>query len=638
VKEKIIILGAGVMQEPAIRIARELGFYTVVVDGSTAAPCIALADKFEHIDLKDKEGIETLALSLRDSGLGGIMTAGTDFSATVAWVAEKLGLPGIPYSAALNASDKALMRSCFKKAGVPSPEFTVITEADLLHPRRTRPPEGGLPSMGAVDSSCAGTGRICPSTPLDGAIPRFPLVLKPVDNMGGRGCCRVDSMEEFDEAAASALRFSRSGRAIVEAFMEGPEFSVDAIVYHGEIIICGLADRHIFFPPYFIEMGHTMPTAIAQEQQTQLLETFCAGVRALGLAGESSIGAAKGDIKLTPQGPMIGEIAARLSGGYMSGWTYPYASGVEPVRAAILAAMGRKPEGLPPLKTWTSAERAFISIPGTVKTISGTEKARNLPHIRDLFFRIAEGDKIDFPRNNVSKCGNIISAAPDRAAAVLAAENAAKTILIRLEPEDEKTAEFLGMEKQKCMPEEIIGGPVGEKNTLQARHSFSGSRSRGIYKPHVNFMGHTFLYNPTNEPSPPFPPDAYRLNNELQAALSALPETTLTTHHPLSTKHSLPLVAFPAFMESDLKDYMGRTVEESLEAVRELTGFSFVFFGASSEIPSESGKSTDNIEESFKNPAFLEVPRFLGRSFWAALVRGGYQGAVYYIDQWGRKC
>jgi biotin carboxylase len=121
-RERIIILGAGVMQGPAIRIARELGLFAVVADGNPDAPCASMADQFAHIDLKDKEGIEAFARSLQnDGGLAGIMTAGTDFSATVAWVAEKLGLPGIPYEAALNASDKARMRACFDKAGLPSP-------------------------------------------------------------------------------------------------------------------------------------------------------------------------------------------------------------------------------------------------------------------------------------------------------------------------------------------------------------------------------------------------------------------------------------------------------------------------------------------------------------------------------------
>jgi biotin carboxylase len=548
-QERIIILGAGVMQGPAIRLAKELGLFTVAVDGSSAAPCIQMADQFEQIDLKDKEGIEAFARSLQNTcGLGGIMTAGTDFSATVAWVAERLGLPGIPYEAALNASDKARMRACFKKAGLPSPEFITVTESDI---KGESPGEPSLP---------------------------FPLVVKPVDNMGGRGCRRVDIIEEYREAAAQAIRFSRSGRAIVEAFMDGPEFSVDAILYRGEITIAGLADRHIFFPPYFIEMGHTMPTAISPEQQKALLETFRAGVRALGLAGKMSVGAAKGDIKLTPCGPMIGEIAARLSGGYMSGWTYPYSSGAEPVRAAILAAIGRKPEGLVPLKTWTSAERAFISIPGTVKAVSGIDAARNRPFVKDLFLRIAEGGRVDFPQNNVSKCGNIISAALDRASAVEAAESAARSILIRLDPSDPETGEFLN-------------------NTLtQRRRGAEAQSKRGTG----------------------FPPDAYLLGPELKEALARLPDTKIAPP-PLSCE-SLQIVPFPVFEASGLKDHAGRGVAESLEAVRELSGLPLAEFHAESAV--KNPESSDNNRNNF-----------LGRPFWWALVRGGYQGALYYIDK-----
>jgi hypothetical protein len=370
----------------------------------------------------------------------------------------------------------------------------------------------------------------------------------------------------LQEAAPEAIGFSRSGRAILEAFMEGPEFSVDAIVYHGEITICGLADRHIFFPPYFIEMGHTMPTIIEPEKQGALLETFCEGVRALGLAGEGSIGAAKGDIKLTPRGPMIGEIAARLSGGYMSGWTYPYSSGALPIKAAILMAMGRAPEGLKPVKNWTSAERAFISIPGTVKSIHGIEAARNAPHVRGLFLRIGEGSAVNFPENNVTKCGNIISAAPDRKTAAEAAETAARSILVRLEPENTETAAFL------------------ETETV-------------------------------------FPPPAFQLSDELRAQLDTLPnENELNLVNNLVNPHFV-LTPFPELSDSGLTDYAGRTVEETLQAVRALTGLSLTY----RQNPIESGKSV-KFADTKSNSIFL------GRSFWKALVRGGYQGAAYYID------
>jgi biotin carboxylase len=511
------------MQGPAINIAKEMGLFTIVLDGDPGAPCVPLADRFEHIDLKDKEGVEAFALSLlKDGGLAGIMTAGTDFSATVAWTAERLGLPGIPYEAALNASDKGRMRRCFDAAGIPSPAFTVTGKDESFT----------IPAP-------------------------FPLVVKPVDNMGARGCRRVDTEAELEEALAGGIKYSRSGRVIVEAYMEGPEFSVDAIVYKGEIIICGLADRHIFFPPYFIEMGHTMPTAFPPAEQEKLLDCFRAAVRSLGIAEKNCIGAAKGDVKLTPGGPMIGEVAARLSGGYMSGWTYPYSSGAEPVRTAIEIAAGREPRGLKPLKSWTSAERAFISIPGKVKSIEGLEKARNTPHVKDIFLRIAKDFPVSFPVNNVSKCGNVISAAENREDACRAAEEAARSILIHLETPNAETSAFLS--------------------------AFPASKG--------------------NEGS--FPPGAFILDRELKAALESLPSGIVPGK---SSPGKVNIYPFFAFLDSGLGDYMGRSVAESLEALRALSGLS---------LPVGTGEP------------------FLGKEFWRSFIRGGYQGAAYYLDTLG---
>jgi biotin carboxylase len=534
--ERLMILGAGVMQGPAIRIAREMGLETVVVDGDPAAPLASQADRFECIDLKDKRGIEALARTLKaQGGLGGIMTAGTDFSATVAWVAERLGLPGIPYQAALNASDKERMRRRFKEQGVPSPEYIIMIS----------PPPAG---------EAADTGFVLPFP--------YPVVVKPVDNMGGRGCRRVDSNAELAAAVPEALGFSRSGRVIVEEFMGGPEFSVDALVHKGELTVCGFADRHIFFPPYFIEMGHTMPSSLGKEQTRILLEVFAAGVRALGITN----GAAKGDLKLSPRGPMIGEIAARLSGGYMSGWTYPYASGVEPARGAILTALGKSPEDLSPSREWTSAERAFISIPGRVRSIRGPEQARAQEHVKDLFLRIAPGSLVRFPENNVTKGGNVISAAPDREGAILSAERAARAVLIRLEAPRKETEDFL------CPSPQVSGGNR-------------------------------------------FPPDAFTLPEYIRDLLILFPEPELPPA-PFPGKPAVSILPFPDFTESGLLDYTGRTIAESLAAVRALTGLA---------LPPEDIPASPGMEGG--------TGVFLGRSFWAALVRGGYQGAAYVVDR-----
>ena len=92
----ILILGGGIMQLPALRIAKSKGWKIILADGNKNTDGLKYADIFEHIDIKDKEGMAEMAAKyIKSLRLDGVFTAGTDFSTTVAWVSEKCGLPGI---------------------------------------------------------------------------------------------------------------------------------------------------------------------------------------------------------------------------------------------------------------------------------------------------------------------------------------------------------------------------------------------------------------------------------------------------------------------------------------------------------------------------------------------------------------
>ena len=452
----ILILGAGLMQKPAILSAKEAGFTVNVIDADDKAVAIPYADTFRKIDLKDKEGILEYARELKASegGLAAVFTAGTDFSASVSYVCEALGLPAHSHQAAINASVKTVMRQCFSDANVPSPAFVRVGREDITESLLIKV----LQKM------------------------NFPLVVKPVDNMGARGCRMVRNEEEFMPAVEIAVQCSRTGYAIVEEYMEGPEFSIDALVYNGTFTVTGFAIRHIKYPPYFIEIGHTMPAELDKKMHDELISVFALGAKALGL----TTGAAKADIKYTDKGPMIGEIAGRLSGGYMSGWTYPYASDLNLTKQGILIAAGREPEELlkrrkpveytpselcksaeKPYELFevpcvrTSAERAWMSIPGIVKYIENIKDYSDRA-VFDVLPRatVQLGSEVDFPRNNVEKCGNIITVSHSREAAIAVAQDAVADVFITLEPDNKKTEEFLAGSEQndeKAFPPSAFG-------------------------------------------------------------------------------------------------------------------------------------------------------------------------------------
>ena len=537
--KNIVILGAGLMQRPAIQSAKKLGLHTIVVDADPKAVCIPLADEFYKIDLKDKEGILELCTRLNDSsdGLDGVFTAGTDFSASVSFVCEKLGMPAHSFEAATNASIKTQMRACFEKKGVPSPKFVRAGKDDITPALL----ETVLSKM------------------------NFPFVVKPVDNMGARGCRMVRTKEEFLPAVQIASENSRTGYAIIEEYMDGPEFSIDALVYDGKFIVTGFAIRHIKYAPYFIEIGHTMPADIPQKIHDELISVFALGAKAEGL----TCGAAKADIKYTKNGPMIGEIAARLSGGYMSGWTYPYASDLNLTEQGILIATGNVPQKLlaganpvtytpsdlcknlpAPYELFevpcvrTSAERAWMSIPGTVEYIENitefTDKA-----VFDVLPRatVSIGCKVNFPRNNVEKCGNIIAVSHDRNMAIKAAEDAVSNVFITLKPATKETDDYLNCVTQS-----------DEDN---------------------------------------FPPDAFgRLSEDQLAQL----EGVIAADTPVSA-------ALPDFLNTD--EY------------KELTDWNF-------NTISQTLNKFDILR--------AKHPELNKKDFFKALMRGGIQGAVYYSD------
>ncbi len=437
----ILICGGGTMQLPAIRIAAEEGMRVIVADGNAECPGRAVADRFEHVDLNDLDGMTECA---RRHSVDGVFTAGTDFSTTVAYVAESLGLPGIDYATALRSRDKARMRQVLGNAGVLVPPFCVYENLRKL----------------TAGSDSAGSDT-CAEVP-------FPAVVKPVDNMGARGVRRIGSSSELDSALRAATKESRTGRVLCESFIPGREYSIDAISYGGSVYPCGLADRHITFPPFFVEIGHTIPSALSAVRRNSLERGFAAAVRALGI----DPGAAKGDVFLVPReiapqwlvsraatSPLeqqrdagslsgesadfvvIGEIAARLSGGYMSGWTYPRSRGFEPTRAALRIAVGHEPGPIRETLSRYAAERAIVSIPGRIDRIEGIEEYEH--EADSIFLTRSAGQQVALPTSNVEKCANVIVTGDSYLDACDRADLLRQRIRVRLATASDDTEHFL---------------------------------------------------------------------------------------------------------------------------------------------------------------------------------------------------
>ncbi|MFH0976995.1 MAG: alpha-hydroxy-acid oxidizing protein [Spirochaetota bacterium] len=375
-KKTVMVIGGGLLQVPVIQAAQKMGLNVIVTDYNPEAIGMKYADIPVVMSTRDIDGSVRAARAQNQlTPISGVLTAGTDASMTVAAVANALNLPGIKFEDAEAATNKIKMRTRLTEHKVPCPYFYPVW------------------SLAEAKTACKKLG--------------FPVVIKPSSNMGARGVMRVDDKNVLADAFKFAKEASPNGEVLIEEFMQGPELSIDAVIYNDEITITGVADRIINYEPYFVEIGHTMPSNLPAQVIDDACNVMKMGIKALGI----SMGAAKGDIKITSEGAKIGELAARLSGGFMSAYTYPLSSGVDLMRAVIEIALGQEPGNLEPIRNKVSIERAIITEPGIVKDINGLEDALKIAGIAEIFLNVKKGDKVVKPRSNVEKAGHIIAVA-----------------------------------------------------------------------------------------------------------------------------------------------------------------------------------------------------------------------------------
>ncbi len=388
----IVVLGGGVLQVPFIKAASRK-YRIFLFDENPSAPGKEFAESFFSVPFHDWESIVRLLIPHKKS-IFRIVTIATDFSLETTLISEKLSIPF--YSPAIGeiTTDKEKMREFFRDNGFAQPDFTASDNVQELTVFMDKDP-----------SHTSG------------------FVIKPVRNMGARGVQYVPDETHLLYALEYAQKFSRSKRVIMEQYIPTAELSVDALCFQGKIILTGIADRMIetYQERYFIERGHLMPSLEYEKIYDSMKSTFQKICDAFSrLQGYPYHAPLKGDIKYPMEKGkdfIIGEIASRLSGGFMSTHTFPYSYDKDLMELYLRFLendVSLLAEEIRPRRY--SAEINFEAVPGTLLSpLPETELAEryNSAHIRDNFPMFSPGDIIYPLRSNVGKSSHIILQSDD---------------------------------------------------------------------------------------------------------------------------------------------------------------------------------------------------------------------------------
>lgn len=371
--KKIMVLAAGLLQIDVIEKAKSMGYYVLAVDGNPKAPGFNVADKAICADIVNEETMLKIA---RDEHVDGVIHPCSEVSmAVMGRINDELGLSGISREQAICATNKHLMRKAFEKGNAPSPKSILAQDAEDAWSR--------LQNEFDTDA-----------------------ILKPSRNSGSRGIAKVSrNMDkgEFIRAYDEALSESRDHSVLIEQFIEGPEFSIEMIVWQGEIHVLTVTDKKTTGAPHFVELGHNQPSCFSATDVETLKAAAVAGVRALGVNNC----ACHAEAKLMNGKAYLMEVGARLGGDFISTELTHLSTGIDMVAAAIDVALGVEPDLSAKEEPMGVCIRYFCPKPGKLVSISNTEVLNN-PHVYLWEIYPKEGDVIPAVTSSLCRSGHVI--------------------------------------------------------------------------------------------------------------------------------------------------------------------------------------------------------------------------------------
>jgi len=246
----------------------------------------------------------------------------------------------------------------------------------------------------------------------------LPLVVKPARGWGQRGV-RVAMLDrELVPAVEAALGAARAVMpdpcAVVEQFVEGREFSVDAYTRDDETEVLAVTERIItgYPDPPGITYAEAYPAGLDPAEEQAVADAAVQGLRALGYQR----GPSYTQVRLGPRGAFILETALRLGGGLDPEVTF-LASGRSLYRKIVGVALGRddwERHGPEAPGYGGAVGRFVVARPGRVARVLGLEEARRSPGIVGAEVYVRPGGLV-YPLTDGSKrAGHVLATGQDR--------------------------------------------------------------------------------------------------------------------------------------------------------------------------------------------------------------------------------
>lgn len=309
-QKKLMLLGGIRYLLPVIKAAHEQGYYVITADYLPDNIAHQYSDEYVNVSIIDKEAVLKVA---REKEIDGIMSFGVDPGVIAAsYVQNQMGLPSFgPFESVEILQHKDKFRAFLTENGFNVPwAFGFSSETEAWEAREKF---------------------------------SYPLIVKPTDSAGSKGCTRVDRVEELMSAIQYAFKFTIGGHIIIEEFLEktGCSSDTDSYAQDGQLKFVSFSaqrfDANAVNP--YTPSAYSWPSTFTKEEEEYLTSEIQRLITLLGM--KTSVFNIEVRVA-TNNKPYIMELTPR-GGGNRLCEMLRYATGVDMITAITRAMVGDEP-------------------------------------------------------------------------------------------------------------------------------------------------------------------------------------------------------------------------------------------------------------------------------------------------------
>lgn len=256
----------------------------------------------------------------------------------------------------------------------------------------------------------------------------FPLIVKSPISTGSRDVLLVKDKNELAESINMLIK-NGSKEVLLEEYLDGPQYLIEACVYKGKVHIIAVLEQEITFFERFIVTGYCLLADMDQDFSKKIHETVSLILERFNMKN----GSCHLEMRLIDQEWKLIEINPRISGGAMNRMIET-AYGINLVEETIKIFLGQEPNFNKKYKRFVYAHHLTSDTTGTLIKVSGRKRSSKLPGIEEVFIRSKIGDLLHPPLSMGDRYGYVLASSNSKEDAIKKAREAAKKIHFHIEP------------------------------------------------------------------------------------------------------------------------------------------------------------------------------------------------------------